>query len=123
MMTWCEPSAVYAALSSQPGSPRRQLRAVPLGQHDLRIRPAPAGYQDPPPAGLLRAIYAIAVESNISIDAVHRSGERITLADFLSRPELHDSDVTAAWRTAHPDRVSDIMSLSAFLVCSLQLGD
>ena len=74
-----------------------------------------------PPASCARSTPSRS--SNISIDAVHRSGERITLADFLSRPELHDSDVTAAWRTAHPDRVSDIMSLSAFLVCSLQLGD
>lgn len=61
-------------------------------------------------AGLLRQLYGIACEYNLSIRAQHRPGVDNTLADFLSRPELHRDDHIAQWVAAHP---SDSARLSA----------
>ena len=121
-MTWCELFAVYAALSTYRAVLRDctvLFRVDNMSSVCILLRQATRSSRL---AGLLREIFAIAVESNISIDAVHRSGESNTLADFLSRPELHGGgDIIAAWRTAHPDRVADLLSVS--FVCSQQFGN
>lgn len=69
-------------------------------------------------APLLRQLYALALEHNLSIRAVHRPGVDNTLADFLSRPALHRDDHVAGWRATHPSRSSELSSVS--LVCSGQ---
>jgi hypothetical protein len=66
-------------------------------------------------AGLLRQLYSIACEYNLSIRAEHRPGVNNTLADFLSRPELHRDDHIAQWVAAHP---SDSARLSAVSLVS-----
>jgi hypothetical protein len=64
-------------------------------------------------AGLLREIYSIAVQNNISLSARHRPGVDNDLADFLSRPELHGStDIVSAWAAAHPSMSSRLSVVS-----------
>jgi hypothetical protein len=72
-------------------------------------------------AGLLRQLYGIALQYNISIRARHRPGVDNTLADFLSRPELHQHHHVAQWRAAYPDRSADLSAVS--LVFSKQYVD
>ena len=67
-------------------------------------------------APLLRQLYALALEHNLSIRAVHRPGVDNILADFLSRPTLHRDDHVAVWQASHPSRSSELSSVS--LVCS-----
>ena len=120
-MTWCELFAVYAALSTYRTVLRDSsvlFRVDNMSSVHILLRQATRSSRI---AGLLREIFAVAVESNIAIDAVHRAGATNTLADFLSRPELHGgSDIVAAWRSAHPDRAADLLSVS--FVCSRQFG-
>jgi len=63
-------------------------------------------------AGLLRQLYAIACKYNVSIHAQHRPGVDNTLADFLSRPELHHGDHIAQWAVAHPSASARLSSVS-----------
>ena len=73
-------------------------------------------------AGLLRGIYALSLEFNISIYARHRPGEQNVLADFLSRPEHHTRpDVVAAFHAAHPTLTHMLHSVS--VVHSRLIGD
>jgi len=69
-------------------------------------------------AGLLRQLYAIALRYNLYIQARHRPGVDNTLADFLSRPELHEHRHVAKWQSTHPDCSAALSSVS--LVSSLQ---
>jgi len=63
-------------------------------------------------AGLLRQLYSIACKYNVSIRAQHRPGVDNTLADFLSRPELHRGDHIAQWVAAHPSASARLSSVS-----------
>ena len=59
--------------------------AVQDDQSDVHVLNRQAT-RSPRLAGLLREIYTIAVENNISLYARHRPGVDNVLADFLSRP-------------------------------------
>ena len=102
-MTWCELFAVYAALSTYRAVLRHSCVLFFVDNetdvHIINRQATRAGRL----AGLLREIYAIALADNISLYARHRSGVDNTLADFLSRPELHQHNHVARWREAHPD--------------------
>lgn len=63
-------------------------------------------------AGLLRQLYSIALQFNIRVQAVHRPGVDNTLADFLSRPALHQHDHVAQWRLLYPAHASRLSSVS-----------
>ena len=63
-------------------------------------------------AGLLRQLYSIAFKHNISIRAEHRPGVENTLADFLSRPELHRDDHVARWAAAYAPASARLSSVS-----------
>ena len=63
-------------------------------------------------AGLLRQLYSIACEHNISLRAEHRPGVDNTLADFLSRPDLHRHDHVAQWIIAHPSSSARLSAVS-----------
>jgi hypothetical protein len=63
-------------------------------------------------APLLRQLYALSFEHNLSIRAVHRPGVDNTLADFLSRPMLHKDNHVAVWQATHPSRSSELSSVS-----------
>jgi hypothetical protein len=72
-------------------------------------------------APLLRRLYSLALQYNLSIRAVHRPGVDNTLADFLSRPALHTGNHMAAWKATHPSRSLELSSVS--LVYSKQFVD
>ena len=73
-------------------------------------------------AGLLRQIYTVAVDENISIRAVHRRGVDNVLADFLSRTELRSpTAIVDAWRLN--EHSSALPLLSVYVVHSQQFGD
>jgi hypothetical protein len=72
-------------------------------------------------AGLLRQLYSLACTYNISLRAEHRPGVDNTLADFLSRPELHHNDHVAQWAIAHPSLSTRLSSVS--LVSSKRYGN
>jgi hypothetical protein len=63
-------------------------------------------------ADLLRQLYSIALQYNISIRAMHRPGVENTLADFLSRPELHRHQHIKQWAVAHPSHSLRLSSVS-----------
>ena len=63
-------------------------------------------------APLLRQLYALALQHNLSIRAVHRPGVDNTLADFLSRPSLHHDNHVAVWQATHPSRAHELSSVS-----------
>lgn len=71
-------------------------------------------------APLLRQLYGIALQHNVSIRAQHRPGVDNTLADFLSRPQLHQHRHVASWAATHPERASALSAVS--LVTSAQFG-
>ena len=63
-------------------------------------------------AGLLRQLYSLALQHNLSIRARHRPGVDNVLADFLSRPELHKHSHVAQWSAAHPAAPTLLSSVS-----------
>ena len=63
-------------------------------------------------AGLLRQLYGIALQYNLSIRAQHRPGVDNVLADFLSRPELHRHDHVTQWAATHPAASACLSSVS-----------
>jgi hypothetical protein len=105
-MTWCELFAVYAALVTYRSVLRDccvlffvdNLTDVYIIR-EQRTRAARL-------AGLLREIFTIAVECNLSLWAEHRPGVDNVLADFLSRPDLHGGrsgdQIALAWSRAYP---------------------
>ena len=72
-------------------------------------------------APLLRQLYTLALQHNLSIRAVHRPGVDNTLADFLSRPALHRDNHVAVWQATHPLRSLELSSVS--LVVSEQFAN
>jgi hypothetical protein len=112
-MTWCELFAVFAALLTY----RRLLRSSCVlflcdNKSDVHILNRQAT-RSARLAGLLREIYSIATAENIDLYACHRSGEDNVLADFLSRPDLHQhSHIVQRWRSAHPHMAHRLSSVS-----------
>jgi hypothetical protein len=120
-MTWCEMFAVYAALCT--------YRSVLCNccvlflmdnETDVHILNRQAT-RSQRLAGLLREIYTIAVDRNISIYAKHRAGVDNVLADFLSRPDIHHhTDIVGTWAHLYPDRAHQLSHVS--VVYSHQFG-
>ena len=121
-MTWCELFAVLAALTTYADVLRDTCVLFLVDNlTDVHVLNKQATRSERL-AGLLRAIYALSLEYNISIGARHRPGEENVLADFLSRPEFHDrTDVVAAFHTAHPTLTHLLCSVS--VVHSRQIGN
>ena len=121
-MTWCELFAVYAALFTYRTVLCHCCALFWLdNQSDVHVLNRQAT-RSPRLAGLLREIYTITVENNISLYARHRPGVDNVLADFLSRPELHGStDIVCAWAMAHPSMSSRLSVVSN--VYSQQFGN
>jgi hypothetical protein len=118
-MQWCELLAVLSALSTY--GPLIEHQSVVFfvdNETDMHIINRQATRSERL-AGLLRALYALALQHNVSIYARHRRGVDNTLADFLSRPALHQHDFVRQWRLAHPSLASMLCSVS--LVYSQQI--
>ena len=121
-MTWCEMFAVLAALTTYADVLRDTCVLFLVdNQTDVHVLNKQATRSERL-AGLLRGIYALSLEYNISIGARHRPGEENVLADFLSRPEHHNhTNVLAAFHAAHPTLTGMLRSVS--VVHSRQIGD
>jgi Reverse transcriptase (RNA-dependent DNA polymerase) len=63
-------------------------------------------------APLLRQLYGIALQHNVSIRAQHRPGVDNILADFLSRPKLHQQRHIGQWNASHPTHVGSLSAVS-----------
>ena len=121
-MTWCELFVVYAVLHTYRAVLRDCCALFMLDDepdvHVLNRQRTRSRRL----AGLLREIYTIAVEQNISIFAKHRAGVDNVLADFLPRPAKHGSvDIVSAWAAAHPSLSSRLSVVTH--VCSEQIGN
>jgi hypothetical protein len=121
-MIWCEMFAVLACLLTYRSALRDSSVLFHLDNepdvHTLN-RQATRSVQL---AGLLRQIYTVAVDDNISIRAVHRRGVDNVLADFLSRTELRSpAAIVDAWRLS--EHSTALPLLSVFIVYSQQFGD
>ena len=112
-MTWCELFAVFAALLTY----RSLLRSSCVlflcdNKTDVHILNRQAT-RSARLAGLLREIYSVATAENIDLYACHRSGDDNVLADFLSRPDLHQhSHIVQRWSSAHPHMAHRLSSVS-----------
>jgi hypothetical protein len=118
-MTWCEMFAVYAALFVYRSLLRHCFVLFYVDNStDVHILNRQAT-RSARLAGLLREIYSISLNYNISIYARHRSGQDNVLADFLSRPDLHSTThIVRQWRSTHPS-LSHLLS-HVSVVCSGQ---
>jgi hypothetical protein len=65
-----------------------------------------------PLASLLRTLFSVALHYNLEIYAQHRPGVSNTLADFLSRPALHQHDHVAIWKSTYPNASARLSSVS-----------
>lgn len=121
-INWCEVFAMYATLCSY----RSVLRDCCVmflcdnstGVHILNRQSTRANGL----AQLLRDIFILCLECNISLRAEHRPGEQNVLADFLSRPRYHGhtSHPVDEWKAAHPSAAHRLRSVS--VVYSHQFG-
>jgi hypothetical protein len=119
-IAWCELLAVVAcATTYAPLLTGQSLLFFVDNSTDVHIINR-QGTRSKALAGLLRQLYATALRYNLFIQARHRPGVDNTLADFLSRPELHEHRHVAKWQSTHPDCVAALSSVS--LVSSLQFA-
>jgi hypothetical protein len=117
-IAWCELLAVVAAASTYAPYLRNQSMLFVVDNNtDAHIINRQAT-RSKALAGLLRQLYSIALQYNIRIQAVHRPGIDNTLADFLSRPALHQHGHVAQWCLMNPPHASRLSSVS--LVSSAQ---
>lgn len=117
-IAWCELLAVVACASTYaPLLTGQSLLFYVDNSTDVHIINRQAT-RSKALAGLLRQLYSIALRYNISIHAKHRPGIDNTLADFLSRPELHKHQHVDQWATLHP---SDRTRLSCVSLVSSKL--
>ena len=116
LIGWCELLAVYACARTYAPLLRDQTVIFHVdNQGDTFIINRQAT-RSPVLAGILRELYRLAVEYNISISAQHIRGIDNTLADFLSRPELHEHNHLQRWRDTHPalcDQLSSVCVVSS----------
>jgi hypothetical protein len=112
-MTWCELFAVFAALLTYRSLLRSSCVLFMVDNlADVHILNRQAT-RSARLAGLLREIYSISTAENIDLYACHRSGDENVLADFLSRPDLHQgTDIVSRWRSAHPHLADRLHSVS-----------
>ena len=111
-IAWCELLAVVACASTYaPLLAGQSMLFLVDNSADVHIINRQAT-RSKALAGLLRQLYALACKHNISIRAEHRPGVDNTLADFLSRAELHGDDHLARWAAAHPSAAARLSSVS-----------
>lgn len=111
-IAWCELLAVIAAATTYaPLLKNQSLLFYVDNNTDVHIinRQATRSKQL---AASLRHLYAIALKHNISIRAEHRAGVYNTLADFLSRPALHQHQHVQQWKLTHPAEADRLSSVS-----------
>lgn len=111
-IAWCELVAVVAALRTYaPYLMNQSVQFIVDNSTDVHIINRQAT-RSKGLAGLLRQLYSIALQHNIRIHAVHRPGVENTLADFLSRPALHQNRHVAEWRVLYPADAFRLSSVS-----------
>jgi hypothetical protein len=110
-ITWCELLAVYAAASTYATQLRNQSALFLVDNStDVSIinRQATRSSRLSP---LLRSLYDLSLRFNFSIRAQHIAGVDNILADFLSRPQLHQHQHVKQWELTHPSRSLDLCSV------------
>jgi hypothetical protein len=70
---------------------------------------------------LLRAMFDVATSLNCSVKAIHRAGELNVLADFLSRPKLHQHSIVSNWKVFPQNSLIHIPVTFAHCIFSAQL--
>lgn len=111
-IAWCELLAVIAAATTYGPLLRNQsLLFYVDNSTDVHIINRQAT-RSKLLAAALRHLYAIALKHNISITAEHRAGVHNTLADFLSRPALHQDDHVQRWKLTYPSSSDKLSSVS-----------
>jgi hypothetical protein len=113
---WCEMLAVLAAASTYGELLRDQCVLFQVdnsGDVAILNRQSTRSMHI---ASLLRNIYSLSLHYNFSIKAVHIPGVTNVLADFLSRPELHENDPLTHVQSCCPT-VADSLRVCSF-VCS-----
>ena len=120
-MIWCEMFAVLAALLTYWSALRDSSVLFYLdNEPDVHTLDRQAT-RSVRLAGLLREIYTVAVDHNISIRATHRPGVDNVLADFLSRTELRSPQaIVSAWRATEHSAALSLLSVS--VIHSRQFG-
>ena len=120
-MTWCEMFAVLAALFTYRSALRDSSVLFYLDNEPDVYTLNKQTTRSVRLAGLLRGIYTIAVDYNISIRAKHRPGVDNVLADFLSRTQLRDAAaIVDAWRNTEHSASLSLLSVS--FIHSHQIG-
>jgi Reverse transcriptase (RNA-dependent DNA polymerase) len=112
-MTWCEMFAVYTALVTYCKLLSNSCVLFFIdNKTDVDILNKQAT-RSARLSGLLREIYTLTLQYNISIRARHRKGVDNTLADFLSRPSLHHShNIVQTWRKTNKSLSHMLSSVS-----------
>jgi Reverse transcriptase (RNA-dependent DNA polymerase) len=121
LIAWCELLAVYAAAVTYFPYLRHQSVIFNVdNEGDTHIINRQAT-RSSVLAGILRALYKLALTYNISISAKHRRGVDNELADFLSRPALHQHNHLSQWPIVCPHSHSLLSSVS--VISSLSFVD
>jgi hypothetical protein len=110
-ITWCELLAVVAiAATYGPHLQNRSLLFYVDNSTDVSIINRQAT-RSALLAELLRRLYFIALQNNLDIRAEHRPGVSNTLADFLSRPDLHRDNHCSNWARQFPSEAHRLRSV------------
>lgn len=111
-IAWCELLAVLAAaITYGPYLKHQSLLFFVDNMTDVHIINRQAT-NSKSLAAILRQLFSVSLSYNLNIFAKHRSGVNNTLADFLSRPDLHRNDHVAVWQSTHPDDAARLSSVS-----------
>ena len=114
-IAWCELLAVLAAaITYGPYLKNQSVLFFVDNSTDVHIINRQAT-KSKALAAILRQLFLVSLTYNLNIFAQHRSGVSNTLADFLSRPDLHHNDHVAVWHSAHPNDMSRLSSVSLVL--------
>jgi hypothetical protein len=111
---WCELLAVYAAASTYFPYLANQCVVFRVdNQGDTHIINKQST-RSLALSGILRALYKLALTHNVRLIARHIPGEDNELADFLSRPAIHQHDYLSRWPVVltHPRRANMLSSVS-----------
>lgn len=111
-IAWCELLAVLAAaITYAPLLRNHSLLFLVDNSTDVYIINRQAT-RSKALAALLRQLFSVSLEHNVSIAAQHRAGTSNILADFLSRPELHRHQHVHQWQSTYPDHAARLSCVS-----------
>jgi hypothetical protein len=111
-IAWCELLAVLAAaITYAPYLKNQSLLFLVDNSTDVHIINRQAT-RSKTLAAILRQLFSVSLYYNLHIFAQHRPGVTNILADFLSRPDLHQHDPVAVWQSTHPDDMARLSSVS-----------